>query len=478
MAVLKTIKNIFSPSSSSSQNLFDFQKSNDEINRIRHFQKLWDYYSGDSEEIVRYLKQALVRTFSMDDISEMQIPFYNITRRIIDRTSIAYFEPAERYLIVTEGKPEEKKQAALYQEVLNNSNIHISAKQAHKLAKLMDTCYIAPVWRGDHIDYDVFPAHLISVIEKEDNYLEPSQIMYRVVKTEKDGTQSTQHVYWSESKKVITDDTGKVITDEPNPYGLLQFIPLRVRETENHWGEGDTQLIEINEKINVLLVSLYDNAIMQAHGQPFGVNLGSNGKLKTGPRHLIEAENVRADQAQPSFQFVSPNPAIDEVTRMVDWMVKTVCVQRGLPAFSVSTEATAQSGAAKAIDILELQEIREDDIQYLRMFEKKLFEATKAVWNYHAKEQIKDTMQFGIDFADISPEPPEKEVLLAKQMKLNMGLWTPVDDFIDEDEGITKEDAFKMVEENLAIRNQLNDEFGIMKTFSQPDINGEMKIDA
>jgi hypothetical protein len=244
-----------------------------------------------------------------------------------------------------------------------------------------------------------------------------------------------------------------------------------MRETENYWGEGDTQLVDVNEKINVLLVNTFDNAIMQSHGQPFAVNLGSEGTLKTGPRHVIEANNVRSDMVTPSFSFVQPQPAITETTQLIDWMIKTVCVSRGLPAFSVSTDVSAQSGAAKAIDSQELYEMRKDDIEILRKFEKDLYEITRIVWNTHNPgRKIDESMTFCIEFEEPEAPESEKDRWAVNLMKLQVGAWSPVDEFIDEDEGIDEAAALKIVRENLAIRNELNDEYGIMKALDSSTI--------
>jgi hypothetical protein len=469
MSIQEKISRLFNTADqkSASYNLYEVSQTESELQRVSQFQKLFDYYIGDNAKMQAYLQRALSKTFDATDIEEMQTPTFNITQRIINRTSIAYSIPAERYIVLDE-TDRTKKQALLYSDIIYNSNINAAVKRAHRYAKLMDCSHVSPVWRNDRIEYDVFPSHLLTVLESQDDYLKPQAVMYRIAKINDSGNEYFEYVYWDEEVNAILDKDGGKVKEIPNPYKLIPFIPMRLRETENYWGEGDTQLVDINEKINILLVSLFDNAIMQSHGQPFAINLGSKGTLQTGPRHVIEAENVRSDQVQPSFQFVQPQAAIDEVTKLIDWMIKTVCMQRGLPAFSVSTENKAQSGAAKAIDILELQEIRQDDIENLKDFEYQLYEATRAVWNHHAKEKLDESAKFAVEFEDLTPEPPEKDQLLNKKMKLELGLWTPVEELTDEDSGVTKEDAMKMVEENLSIRNKLNDEFGIMKSLSEP----------
>jgi hypothetical protein len=36
-----------------------------------------------------------------------------------------------------------------------------------------------PVWRDEHIEYDIFPSHLLTIQEDPNNYLKPAAAMYR-----------------------------------------------------------------------------------------------------------------------------------------------------------------------------------------------------------------------------------------------------------------------------------------------------------
>ena len=59
--------------------------TSDEVQRIAHFARLLDYYQGDEDAIKKHLDTAMSKTFSKETRAGMQIPYYNIVRRIIDR---------------------------------------------------------------------------------------------------------------------------------------------------------------------------------------------------------------------------------------------------------------------------------------------------------------------------------------------------------------------------------------------------------
>lgn len=470
MGIIEGISNIFTSKLTSpiSKPLKLAAYNINEEKRVAQFQKLYDYYINDQGQIKLYTQKGMKVSFKPETIERMVLPYFNIVRRIINRLCLAYKLPPVRYVIIEselQGEdivenPKAVKSNENYQECLSGSNINKQAKLYHRLAKLLDTAYVHPIWREDHLEFDVFPPHQLTVVEDEKNYLLPAEVSYEVGKP--DG--SIRKIIWSKDVHWVLDDQDQPVEGENpwggvNQYGVLPFIPLRLRETENHWGEGDTQLVDINEKINILLASSYYNAIMQSHGQAVAINMNlGDKKIQTGPDWIIQAEDVRKDDFPPSFTFVQPQPAIVECMAQIDWYIKVAAMMRGLPASSVSIDEKAESGAAKAIDNWELLEIREDDLEFLRPFEKDLFDVTRSIWNFHEPgKKIDDKSAFGIDFVTPTAPVPEKEELEAKELKFRLGLWTPVDDMIDEDEGIDEDKALHYVMKNLSIKKMIDE---------------------
>ena len=458
-----------------------------------HFQRLYDYYSGDEASIRDYIILSMKKSFKVSTIAKMQLPYFNIVRKIIDRLAMAYKLPANRYIVVP-GKykglerrdnPQMKRANENYQTLLETSNINTQCKVWNRLAKLLDTIYVQPVWREDHIEYDVFPPHLLRVQEDPDNFLLPKVVIYDRIGP----TGDLEHVVWSDEEHWVLDDNGKQVEGRNpwngvNRYGVLPMLPLRLRETESHFGEGDTQLVDINEKICILLASTYFNAIMQSHGQAVAVNFDfkEGEELQTGPDKIVQVKNVTKDMVLPEFKYAQPEPAIEACLAQINWMAKTAATMRGLPASAISMDLRAESGEAKGMDHWELMELRADDIEWLRPFEKKLFDLSRIIWNYHAPsdKKIDREAQFGIDFPE--PKEPVSELLEleAKLIKYKLGLWTPVDDMVDEDEGITEDLALQMLQKNLSYREELGanekavrpDQAGLGAGGSAADPNG------
>ena len=436
--------------------------------RFTHFGKLYDYYTFNRDAIKDHIVSAMKGTFKGQTINKMQYPFYNLTKKVIDRLAVAYLAPAERYVIVPTAKLTEgtetivvkdvqaEKDNALYQKVLHGSNINSACKDWNRLAKLLTTVYVEVAPRNGHIEYDVIPPQSLSIEESRTNYLEPSAVKYQ-----RTFGGITHDVIWTSDRHEIQDEHGDMPPDlnpfrGKNPYGVIPMVPCRLSVPTDHWGEGDTELVCLNEKINIAIASMFYNLLLQSHAQAVAVNFNLPDEFAIGPDYTIEANDVQKDDVTPTFDYTHPNAATDNNIRAIEWMIKTAAVMKGISAQSMNTEISdRQSGVAKDIDLAELREHRRDDTEFLRPFEKRLFDITRIVWNTISKEKISKAAVFGIDF--VEPEIPVSPMddIIIKQKKMEMGLWSPVLDFIDEDEAIDENqalaDVLKLIEFNRQI---------------------------
>ena len=437
----------------------------EEQERLVDFRKLYDFYIFDRQRVLDYVKIAMKATFKATTIAQMQFPLYNLTKKIINQLAVAYLEPATRYVVVPKatqtqgtetiqiGDKKAEQDNDIYQEILALSNINSASKDWNRLAKLLTTVYVGVMYREGKIEYELFPPHSIEVKAQDDDYLEPALVQY----DRKFGKETLTYVWTPTEHRIVDKDNRMVESLNPwvgvNKYGVIPFLPCRLSVPGDHWGEGDTELVSVNEKIDILIASMVYNAIMQSHSQPFGVNLHLDdreaGELQTGPGRVIEVNDVSKEDALPSFEFVTPQPAIEANVRAIDWMLKALALSKGLSAQSVSPEVSESSGVSKMVDLNELRERRRDDVEFLRPFEKRLFDITRIVWNTNEEKQISDDAVFGIDF--VEPELPmtAKEELEIKEKKMALGLYSPVQDMCDEDEGIDEEQAMAYIMKNM-----------------------------
>ena len=460
--LLTGLRSFFNMASPDTYSAIGIMESQSEINRINTAQRLWDYYNGDSDEIVQHLGKALARTFSPDDIQEFQLLYLPVMRRIIDKLCLVYKSGVRRFL-------EQNSSTENLQELYELSDITRKQRQWYRYGRLFHTVLVQPVVRNindvDVLNYDILTPNKVTVKERDDNFLLPSEVVYQINARDSSGSPTLHTVYWSDDEHYVLNEKGEKIVDEGNigsinPYGRLPFAVLRMRETEDFWGEGETVLANVEEKIDILLIQLIDLMIMQAHGQPVFTNTRMEGDVKTGPRHPMLLTPYNPDQPA-GFAFVSPGAKMAEIQAGVDWLIEKTAVMYGLS--KTSEEGQVASGFAKMLDNWDLMEMREEDIEILKAFESDLFEITRVVVNYEKPNGVvlPENEEFSVEFEEYNyPIDPAVELQLKKD-KMELGLWTPVDDLMAQDKTLTIKDAKKILKDNLAIRNELKDQFGL-----------------
>lgn len=462
--VIGKIRSMFSMPGIQSSNMLGTLDVLSENERIVTAQRLYDYYSGDVAAITGHVSSALGKTFTALDISEFQFFYLPVLRRIIDKLSVVYKCGVWRTL---ESDTATDSLADLYER----SDIQKKQRYWLRYAKLFHTVLVQPVVReirGEKVlNYDIHTPNKVSVVERADNYLLPEVVSYKVPVKTQAGTELHQ-VVWTDTEHYVLDAQGRKMVMPGNelginPYKQLPFVVLRMKDTENFWGEGETLLAEVEEKVSMMLVQLMDLIIMQSHGQPVFTNVKTDSEVQTGPRHAILLNAMFPDQ-QASFEFASPNGKIADVMAAIDWTIERVCVMYGLAKTSESSTGQVASGYAKMLDNWDLLEQRAEDVEILKDFEKELYQVTAVVCNKEGLGPLPEE-GFNVEFDPYEIPQSPQEVWLDKDKKYQYGLWTPADDLMEQDKSLTREQAEALIAKNVAARNRVSDRF----SFESPE---------
>lgn len=468
--VLSTMARIFNLVSTNSLNLLDVVEAKSEAERMEIAQKLQDFYTGDSDAIVRHLETCLGKTFRPEDVREFQLLYLPVVRRIIDKLCIVYKGETERFV-------DGENNADLLNELYRLADVNGKSKHWYRMGKLHHTVLVQPVVREidgkPRLQFDVWTPNQITVIEDSKNFLKPSKVMYQVQVTNPDGGHTVNTVFWSDTEHFVLDDKGRPVIDpenpdKVNPYGVLPFVVLRFGEPDSFWGEGETVLMNVEEKVDVLLTQLMDLLIMQGHGQAVLTNARIEGDVATGPKHPILLHPM--DPSQPaSFSFATVTGKVSEITTAIDWLINKTSVMYGLSQSSSMESSQTASGYAKQLDNWDVIEKRDEDAAVLAEFEGNLYKVARLVAEVEGlKVPPESTVDsFYVEFSDYDfPQDPLQEIQ-TKKLKLDLGLWTPADDLMDEDPTLSKDEALAILEENLTIKNRLADQFGMTSPLNQ-----------
>lgn len=469
--------------------------------RIKEQEKQYAYYSGDSDKVIDYLKKALEITYASEDIEEMQLNYINLTKKMIDQMAVVYREPASRYFEslkpikvkdeqgneITDDKAQ-KELTMKFNSILP-TNMNSIDKEAHRLAKLSNCSltFIKVDKKNKTIKYVINPIHKYDIGLDEDGGIE--ELKYK--KYFRVGNQDELFtVVWTKDKYYLVDELGnetalKDNPDKTNPYGEIPASLLKINLSDDIYGEGQNDLINISEQINLLLTKLVNSdIILGTEGTTLAINLGFHKKsridgsdvfkeVRTGKKHPISVDNVRAtDLVPPSLQHVTTTPYINEVKDFIDWYIKFIASMKGLNPSAILAQLKDTSDYQKIMDAIDQMEMRKDDLEACRIYEKERYRLTKLVWNTHAQEldveQLKDEgFEFKVDFAEIGIHKTIQDEQAEFEFQLKYNLITPAEYLMAKNPDLTLEQAKEIIAKN----KKENDALAMKKTRLESLIN-------
>lgn len=461
----------------------EFLYNQDEARKEIH-EKFYHYYKGNDAQVKEYLTSALSITYSADRISQFQLNYINITNKLINQLAVIYKQPATRKLakLGNDGKYIVDEKATEYLKKILPIDINTQDKTAHRFAKLFGSSFTQVLFKDGTIKYRVHPNQQLTIRCEEDDIEKMNLLMYDR-ECNKDGRPEITTVVWTEDAHYKLDELGNIESIENNeanvnPYECIPFAKLILNHGEDIWGVGQGDAINVNEQINFLLTKLMnDDVVLGTAGTVLAVNLGLTKKgtvdgdetgvreVKIGVKNPITVENARGgDMLPPSLTHVSFNPQIEAVKQTIDWYIKTIALTKGLNPNSFLADTQATSGYSKIIDSLEQLEIRQDDLEACRVFEKERFEITREVNNYFAQstegreyklQTISEDLEMLIDFAEIEiPKTPD-EIWRDRENRIKYNMASPVDFIIEENPDEDKTSAQEIINENKLINETM-----------------------
>jgi hypothetical protein len=381
-----------------------------------------DYFQDNQLE---NLWNILSQDFSNPE--KLQPCFVNIVKKITNLRAQVYVEEASRTI---EGSESDKE---LFAVISEHAQLDNTLKTASKLTKLLKTCLLRVVFRNGRLDLDLLPSHLVDVwVGDSPKDLEAVLVCHP---PENGREENTTYSYWTSQEWQRLDYRGRVIESGPNPYKCLPFVPLwdSVPLTD-FWLPGGDDLVAIQEAINSKLTDLLHVVRFQGFGVGWLRGGEGGGSVQADPGAFIELPEGG------ELGFASPDAPIAEIVQVIDQLLKWAAVSNGLPASSLSTEPTDESGISKLVSNSELSEMRRDDIALFRQYEKQLFHLIRIVWNVHNAKKLSEAATITIDFADPKPDTSDSDKANAWKSLMELGVIGPVDVVMERNPDITTRD--------------------------------------
>ena len=430
-------------------------------------EKLGDFYWN------RQNKFEYLEYYGFKNQLDLPLETLNITKRIIDKISLIYKNPPDRYLIKGELPLDDDP----YVDYLNeHPYFHISLKTAERMKNLYHNVLFRPMWYNDKwnfwietewiphfADGDPFTPIAYSIPVKRDT----TETMIDRISTE------NWYMFWSKdvycwhnaSGKVKPDPSGQY-DDMRNPFGLFPFVEMRKEiAVDEYWPQGNIDLVEINQAVNILLNDLNYAIHFQSYDQPYATGVSprevpqdarypSNADLKVDLTKILLLEDPQAKLGLLGF-----NPKILDTIEAIKEKVKFAAWKNNL-SLSFSKEGAPASGFSLMVQNIDLLEGREDDVDTCAAYEQEIYKIIQVQTEVFdtdtpALPKLEKDLRLIIDFAEIDFPINEAEKREADDWDIEHNIKTPID-IIQERNAMTEEEA----EEKFRKNKEVNGKYG------------------
>lgn len=420
------------------------------------------------EMLFQYLKGKGLRHNTEDAKVNQQygtLPNSNFeTRRIIDNICKVYTDEVTR-----EFKGVSKTLEILINDILNEVAYNSKMQKIHEICKANTTCLVHPRVRNKKLDLQVLRPEQYVAVKNDYGKLTDIYIYYTETINDPIGENVRTEgriKHWNSEYLTVYNTTGQIvpitrviqvynenteqfedvtINEERYEHGLgvIPFIEISFTDNDADGTEEGEDLYELVLEqlfINMIDFLLSDNTIYTVMVW-VAINLGLDDKADFGPDRLIAKDNVGTESglAPPELFNVEANISFEAFQDLKESRLKDLMKKLGLPTSIVTDNpGLASSGVAMKQDRIELEEIRQKDINKLRVFDKEIIKllilfAHKDVSSKYKGEfegiynDVKNEIELdlSIDFADQGIyETPQEQIERLDYLAKN-GLITP-----------------------------------------------------
>jgi len=500
---------------------------------LRRKDESYRRYLCYKDQTLYYVIENLLRQFDFQTVLEMRYSISNISlvRKVIDKLSRVYSSGVKR--TVSSGKDDgttNEEATKVLEQLEKELDLNSKLKTANRYLKLHRNMSFynkpCPVYSADGqsvqwcLKPEVLQPHHYDVIE---NYFNRSEAMVHILSDYRpriqnftsldpgvrpqmptvlpkgDGVDQTiadvpedegagekkKYIWWSENFHFTTDANGEIIPDpgnpgNENPFKTRMIVDYSIDSDNSFWAQGGQDLVDGGILINSMITHNNNVGIVQGYGQFYmtGTNLPKS--IKVGPTKAIQIEYQKDEQAEPKLGFLSANPQLADLMKLVEAYVALLLTTNNLSTSGVSAQLAGgkdfASGISMIIDKAESLEDVSDQQQIFKDKEPCILEGVKAFLDTY-RDQLVDCLKdlalpenleqlLSIEFVPPSPIQSEAEKLANYKTRMDLGLDNIITILMKDQPGLTEEQAKEKLLEMMAdeIELQMQRQQGLMES--------------
>lgn len=336
-----------------------------------------------------------------------KLPVQSFIPKALRNLCIAYNEPPARQW-GTPDEPDAYNES--FQYVYEEMGFDRAAQRIYRLGKLCNVILVRPLIDAEMRKYvvDLFTPDIFRVTHVGRKITE---VWYRTQR-EVDGVWENVLRVWTEEEYYYADGEGAKIagTEQPNPYGRLPFVVLRMETPENddpYGGDSMFDLVEDNLKANQKDFCADVGLTMNGFGMWLFMNTGMTGQtVAASPDKVLVVEGVaggETDDLPPHIEHVVGNAMFQDIRTDKREGMRESLRNREIPDSLLNENpGIPASGIARLMERLPLLESRDADKLTLKVFERDFAELVALVANVDGYDAVAlpEKFEFHVDFAE------------------------------------------------------------------------------
>ena len=425
---------------------------------------LLDFYGNN-----QLLKEYIADFGFMDDQGKTSLPMMsvNLTEKIINKISLAYKVPPDRYISDSEG-------TEVTEWFQFNNRFTLGYKYAERYKNLLGKILHRAHFKPDKKKWFSFVETTYEAHFLEDSPLQPYAFSYPYKEIIKSNIKANEvwWVFWSDDYMFYyIPGTDKIKYDEEfapngdNPFGVMPMVEMRNNfPIEQYNCTGAYDLVRANQNINIALNNLNTMIYYQAHDQIVieGAQPSDVHSIKIG------SEDPLVSPGDVNFKLLNFNPKITESIEAIRFNIEAIGYVYNLK-INWSLDGSAQSGFSLLVQNIDLAEAREDDIELMKMHETDMYRVLLNMQEYYSRFKMLDSEEPKLpdgelvtDFSESLQLPiNQAEDIQLKEYKIKHNIITPVDEIqfynpdMDEVEALEKYNKNKKINGTLTAAEEV-----------------------
>jgi hypothetical protein len=419
---------------------------------------------GSSETVsaeLKYTRTVEIKARQMKEICHVD----DICRFIFSKIANLYKLPPKREVVNKNGSVNEKYNL-FYLDILDQNNFNELIREAEIQKEFLGDieCKIDYISRSKKWVISFIPSFLCDVVTNPDN---PQEVIAKCIKQQFLNDSNVWEEYyevWTKNNVFIFSNTWNLMLNPENPdninvYGIIPIVTFRKKiPISNYYNCVDEEVLTTQQTVDKSNIELEWIKHFQSFPIPVLKNYKGEFELGFDPMIPLVLPPSGPNASEPDFSFVSPNAKIQELRNDINGIKQHIYFKKGIPPHEIEAISSGLSG--KSLEILADQILEEWDKRKIpaTMFENELFLTVQVMADNINIIKKTDGDYINIIYTKVRKSETQEQREKRLDSNLKLGL-SNIYQIYAEENSVDIETAEKRVDENIKLRNRVNNEF-------------------